>query len=58
MTRLLNVSAEARTSETVVNRMREQNQRMTSGLSAVYPRDEKRSLFLAADTWTDAFLSL
>ena len=32
--------------------------RLTRGLSPVYHRDEKRSLFLAADQWTDAFLSL
>ena len=35
--------------------MREQNPRSTSGLSAVYNRGEKRSLFLAADQWTVAF---
>ena len=35
--------------------MREQNQRLTTGLSAVYQRDEKRSSFLAADQWTDAY---
>ena len=29
--------------------------RLTSGLSAVYHRDENLSLFLAADQWTDAF---
>ena len=32
--------------------------RFITGLSAVYQRDEKRSLFLAADQWTEAFLSL
>ena len=41
-----------------LNRMWEQNFRLTRGLSAVYHRDEKRSLFLAADQWTVAFLSL
>ena len=39
-------------------RMEEQNQRLTTGLSLVYQRDDKRSLFLAADQWYDAFLSL
>ena len=38
--------------------MEEQNPRLTRGLSAVYHRDEKHSLFLAADQWNDAFLSL
>ena len=38
--------------------MEERNERLTRGLSAVYQRDGKRSLFLAADQWTDAFLSL
>ena len=41
-----------------VKRMREQNQQLKSGLEAVYLRDEKRSLFLAADQWTDAFFGL
>ena len=41
-----------------VNRTREQNPRLTTGLSAVYHRDEKRSSFLAADQRTDAFLYL
>ena len=41
-----------------VNRMREQSPRLTTDLSAVYQRDEKRSLFLAAEQWTDAYLSL
>ena len=56
--RRFNVSPEARTSEILCKPTEEQNQRLTSGLSAVYHRDEKRSLFLAADQWTDAFLSL
>ena len=34
--------------------MREQNERLTCGLSAVYHRYEKRSFFLAAKQWTDA----
>ena len=38
--------------------MEEHNEWLTSGLSAVYQPDEKRSLFLAASQWTDAFLSL
>ena len=36
----------------------EQNVRLTTGLSAVYPRDDGLSSFLAADQWTDAYLSL
>ena len=32
--------------------------RLTTGLSAVYHRDEKRSSFLDADECTDAYLSL
>ena len=32
--------------------------RFITGLSAVYQQDEKRSFFLAADQWNDAFLSL
>ena len=32
--------------------------RFIRGLSAVYKRDENRPLFLAADQWTDGFLSL
>ena len=35
--------------------MEEQKNQWTTGLSAVYQWDEKRSLFLAADQWTDAF---
>ena len=38
--------------------MAEQNLRLTTGSSPVYKRDEKRSFFLAADQWTDAYLSL
>ena len=37
--------------------MGEQNPRLTTGLSVVYQWDEKRAFFLAADQWTDAFLS-
>ena len=56
-TRLL-VYPEARTCETLCKPMGEQNPRLTSGLSPVYQQDEKRSLFLAADQWNDAYLSL
>ena len=38
--------------------MGEQNPRLTTGSSALYNRDEKRSFFLPADQWNDAFLSL
>ena len=31
--------------------------RLTRGLSTVYQRDKERSLFLAANQWTDACLS-
>ena len=41
-----------------VNRMRKQNKTLTTGLPAAYNWDEKRSVFLAADQWTDAFLYL
>ena len=57
-TRRLNVSPEARTSKILCKLMEEHNDRLTSGSFAVYPQDEKRSLFLAADQWTDTFLSL
>ena len=50
-----NVSPEARTSEILCKPTEEQNHRLTRGLSPVYQRDEKRSLFLAADQWNDAF---
>ena len=56
--RRFNVFPEARTSEILCKQTEEQNQRLTTGLSPVYQRDEKRSLFLAADQWYDAFLSL
>ena len=56
--RHFNVSREARTSEILCKPTEEPNQRLTSGLSAVYQRGEKRSLFLAADQWNNAFLSL
>ena len=56
--RRFNVSPEARTSEILCKPTEEQNQRLTTGLSAVYHRDEKRALFLAAEQWNDAFLSL
>ena len=38
--------------------MEEQNPRLKTGLSAVYPREDGRSSFLAADPWTDAYFSL
>ena len=57
-THRLNVSPEARKNEILCKPMEEHNDRLTTGLCPVYPRDEKRSLFLAADQWTDAFLSL
>ena len=56
--RRFNVSPQARTSETLCKPTEEQNQRLTNGLSAVYHRDEKRALFLAAEQWNDAFVSL
>ena len=54
--RRFNVSPEARTSEIPCKATAEQNQRLTTGLSAVYPRDEESALFLAAEQWNDAFL--
>ena len=56
--RRFNVSPEARTSEILCKPTGEQNQWLTSGLPAVYQRDEKRALFLAAEQWNDALLSL
>ena len=56
--RRFNVSQKAQTGEILGKPTEEQNQRLTTGLSAVYHRDEKRALFLAADQWNDAFLSL
>ena len=55
--RRFNVSPEAPTSEILCKPTEEQNQRLTTGLSAVYYRDEKRAFFLAAEQWNDAFLS-
>ena len=55
---VLNIFLEARTKETLSKPAEEQNPRLTGGLSAVYQGGEKRSLFLAADQWTDAFSSL
>ena len=61
-TRRFNVSPEARTSEILCKPTEEQQSpvdpRFIRGLSAVYQRGKKRSLFLAADQWNDAFLSL
>ena len=56
--RRFNVSPEARTGEIQCKPTEEQNQQLTTGLSVVDQRDEKRALFLAAEQWTDAFLSL
>ena len=55
---VLNNSSEARAREILCKPSGEQNVRLTSGLRPVYRRDEKRSLFLAADQCTDAYLSL
>ena len=57
-TNVLNDSAEARIHEIPCKSMEEQGPRLTCGVSAVYPRDEKRSLFLAVDQCTVACLSL
>ena len=57
-TRRFNVSREARTSEILCKPTEKPNQWLTSGLSAVYQRGEKRSLFLAADLWEKAFSSV
>ena len=38
--------------------MEDHNGRLTTGLSAVYPQDDGRSSFLAADQWVVAYLSL
>ena len=57
-TTVLNVSSETRTTETVWKPMEGHNERLTTGLSAVYPWDQGRSSFLAADQCTDAYLSL
>ena len=45
-----NIFLKARTSEMLGIQTEEQNQQLTTGLSAVYYRDEKRALFLAAET--------
>ena len=51
-------SCQACPRKSYTNRWRNKNPRLNRGSSAVYLRDKKRSLFLAADQWTDAFLSL
>ena len=60
--RLLNVPPKARTNKILckpsAGTKSAVEKRFIRGLSAVYHRDEKRSSFLAADQWTDAFLSL
>ena len=53
-TYVLNASPGARTSEILCKPVEEPNPLLTSGLSAVYPRDDGRSSFLAADQWTGA----
>ena len=55
---LLGVSLEARTKETLCKPKEEQNPRLTRSSSAVYPRNDGRSLFLVVDQGTDASLSL
>ena len=57
-TTVLNNSPGARTREILCKSLGEQNVRLTSGLRSLYQRDEKRSVFLAADLITDAYLSL
>ena len=49
------VSSEARTRE-ILCKPAKQNNRLTTVISAVYHRDEKRALFLAAGQWNDTFL--
>ena len=56
--RRLNVSLDARTSEILCTPMEERNHPLTRGLSAVYQRGGKCSLFLAADQWNGVFLLL
>ena len=53
---ILGLSLEAQTKETLCKPMEEQSSRLTTGSSAVYHRDEKRSSFLAADQCTDTYL--
>ena len=52
------VSPEARTSKILCKPTEDPNQRLTSDLPAVYQLDEKRALFLAAEQWNEAFLTL
>ena len=54
----LNCFPEEQTNEILCKPKEERNDRLNRGSSAVYQRDEKRSLFLAADQWNNAFLSL
>ena len=51
----MNVSPKARTSEVLCKPIEEQSQLLTSGWRPVYPQDDGRSSFLAADQWTDTF---
>ena len=57
-TTVVNIPSEARTREILCKPLEEQSPRLTTGLSAVCQRDEKRSLILAADQCNDAYLSL
>ena len=57
-TTVLNVSWGARTKETLCKPKEGQNKRLTTGLPAVYYRDEKGSSFLPADQCADAYLIL
>ena len=56
---VLDISSEARTSEILckpkAGTKSAVGNRLVPGLSAVYQQDEKRSLFLAADQWTETF---
>ena len=54
--RLFNDSPDTRTSEILCKTKEDQNQQLTTSLSAVYHQDDKRSLFLAAEQWNDFFL--
>ena len=53
-----NISPEAQTSEFPFKPTVQHNQRLTTGLLAVYQGDVKRALCLDAEQWTDVLLSL
>ena len=55
---VLNVYSQTRTKEILCKPLREQNVRLTRGLSPVYHRDCERSSLMAVDQCTDAYLSL